>query len=64
LQEGLVEAARRQDKLLSKRSLLSEACSARQRRIRDLGALPRQELEDLKKLQLTDKLLLKRLKVP
>lgn len=43
--DRMIEASKKQDKLLSKRSMLMEAVVLKQRAIRDLGALPRAELE-------------------
>ena len=53
-------AVRAQDKLLSKRSLLQENVQQKQRLIRDLGTIPRKELEDLN--ELSEKHLFQRLK--
>jgi structural maintenance of chromosome 3 (chondroitin sulfate proteoglycan 6) len=53
-------AAKMQDKLLSKRSLLQENIQQKQRQIRDLGTLPRKELEEFRGL--SEKPLLGRLK--
>jgi structural maintenance of chromosome 3 (chondroitin sulfate proteoglycan 6) len=60
LQDTLAEATKMLDKLLNKRSLLLDTIQTRQRMIRDLGALPRKELESLKDLAV--KQLLNRLK--
>jgi len=59
-QEGMTEAAKTQDKLLNKRTMLLETMAQKQRMIRDLGTLPRQEMQDFKSL--SEKQLLARLK--
>ena len=61
IQEQLVEATKMLDKLLNKRSILLETVSSKQKLIRDLGTVPRRELEEFKALN--EKQLLKRLKV-
>jgi structural maintenance of chromosome 3 (chondroitin sulfate proteoglycan 6) len=53
-------AAQRQDKLLNKRSMLLHTVQDNQRKIRDLGVLPRKELSDLQGR--SEKQLMKKLK--
>lgn len=50
LQEKIAEATKMLDKLLNKRSMLLETVQSRQRMIRDLGTLPRKEMEDVRNL--------------
>jgi structural maintenance of chromosome 3 (chondroitin sulfate proteoglycan 6) len=59
-QEAMAEAAKAQDKLLNKRTMLLEAMQQKQRLIRELGTLPRQEMQDFK--DFTEKQLLSKLK--
>ncbi len=49
-QATMNEAAKRQDKLLNKRTMLDETVQHRQRQIRELGTLPRRELDKFSKL--------------
>ena len=59
-QEQMAQAAKVQDRLLNKRTMLSESSLHKQRQIRELGSLPRKELEELEGM--TDKNLLAFLK--
>jgi len=60
LQEKIAEAIKMLDKLLNKRSMLLETVHSRQRLMRDLGTLPRREMDELHKL--SEKQLMGRLK--
>jgi structural maintenance of chromosome 3 (chondroitin sulfate proteoglycan 6) len=57
--EEMNEAAKVQDKLLNKRTMLVEKAQEKQRMIRDLGTLPNRELEEFQRLN--EKQLLKKL---
>jgi structural maintenance of chromosome 3 (chondroitin sulfate proteoglycan 6) len=59
-QEAMLEAAKAQDKLLNKRTMLLETMAQKQRAIRELGTLPRQEMATFS--DMTEKQLLARLK--
>ena len=50
-QVELNEATKSQDKLLNKRTMLSDIVLQKQKLIRELGTLPRKELEEFKNLQ-------------
>jgi len=54
------EATKMQDKLLNKRTMLMETVQQKQQMIRELGSLPRKELEDFK--DLSEKQLLSKMK--
>lgn len=58
--EEMNDAAKLQDKLLNKRTMLLDTIQQKQRLIRDLGTLPRKETESYK--QLAEKQLLNKLK--
>ena len=59
-QEELTEATKMQDKLLNKRTILLETVQQKQQMIRELGTIPRKELEAYK--ELTEKELFQKLK--
>jgi len=61
LNDQLSEATKMLDKLLNKRSMLLETVQSRQRMMRDLGNIPRKEMEELKNLS-SDKQLMSKLK--
>lgn len=46
----MAQAGKTQDKLLNKRSMLLETSQQKQKLIRELGSLPRKELDDYKGL--------------
>ena len=60
LQDKVAEAIKMLDKLLNKRSMLLDTVQSRQRLIRDLGSLPRRELEQFQSL--SEKALMSNLK--
>ncbi|CAE7606560.1 SMC3, partial [Symbiodinium microadriaticum] len=49
-QEDMTQATKAQDRLLNKRSMLLETSQQKQKLIRELGSLPRKELDDFKNL--------------
>lgn len=59
-EEEMAAASKEQDKLLNKRSLVSDIIIEKQRMIRELGSVPRKEVEEYKNLDQSK--LLKRLK--
>jgi structural maintenance of chromosome 3 (chondroitin sulfate proteoglycan 6) len=56
----LAEATKSQDKLLNKRSMILESIQSKQRLIRDLGSVPKREVDDSK--DLSEKELLRQLR--
>ena len=59
-EEKLIEATKIQDNLLNKRTIILENIQQKQKLIRDLGTLPRKELDDFKNL--SEKTMLKQLR--
>lgn len=59
-QEAMTQATKAQDRLLNKRSMLLETSQQKQKLIRELGSLPRKELDQFK--DLSEKRLLSSLK--